>query len=46
LDRHHGLGAALDHRLERYAGLNPIVLAALGADRFPALPLRLVGGKR
>ena len=43
LDRVHGLGDDLDRRLEAYAGLDPDLLAALGADRFPAAPLRLVG---
>ena len=43
LDRAHGLGDDLDRRLEAYAGLDPDLLAALGADRFPAAPLRLVG---
>jgi hypothetical protein len=35
IDRYHGLGAVLDHRLERYARLDPVVLAAVGGDRFP-----------
>ena|SRR5437762_5968669 len=43
LDRHHGLGDDLDQRLEAFAALDPGLLAALGADRFPAAPLRLVG---
>ena len=46
LDRVHGLGDDLDRRLERYARLDPDLLAALGADRFPAAPLRIVGGAR
>ena len=46
LDRHHQLGGDLDDRLERYAQLDATVLAALGADRFPALPLRCVGEER
>jgi hypothetical protein len=46
LDRHHGLGDDLDRRLERYAALDHDFLAALGGDRFPPLPLRLVGGAR
>ena len=46
LDRHHGLGDDLDRRLEAFAGLDPDLLAALGADRFPAAPLRLVGSAR
>jgi hypothetical protein len=44
LDRHHGLGADLDRRLERYSSVEPDILAALGGDRFAAAPLRLVGG--
>jgi hypothetical protein len=46
LDRYHALGDDLDQRLERYAALDPGLLAALGADQFPAAPLRLVGGER
>ena len=46
LDRVHGLGDDLDRWLERYARLDPDLLAALGADRFPAAPLRIVGGAR
>ena len=46
LDRVHGLGDDLDRRLEAYAGLDPDLLVALGADRFPAAPLRVVGGAR
>jgi hypothetical protein len=46
LDRHHGLGDDLDQRLERYAAVDPELLRALGADTFPALPLRLVGVAR
>ena len=43
LDRDHGLGADLDHLLERFAGLDPEILRAVGGDRFPELPLRAVG---
>ena len=43
LDRHHGLGDDLDRRLERYAALDHRLLAALGGDRFPASPMRVVG---
>ena len=46
LDRHHGLGDDLDRRLQRYAALAPDLLAALGAGRFPAAPLRVVGSGR
>src|SRR5204863_9086737 len=46
LDRAHGLGDDLDRRLQRYAALAPDLLAALGADRFPAAPLRVVGSGR
>ena len=42
LDRHHGLGDDLDRRLEAFAGLDPDLLAALGVDRFPPAPLRVV----
>ena len=44
LDRHHGLADDLDRRLERYAALDPEVLRALGADRLPVSPVRIVGG--
>jgi hypothetical protein len=43
LDRYHGLGDDLDRRLEAYAALTPDLLTALGGDRFPHAPLRLVG---
>ena len=46
LDRVHGLGDDLDRRLERFAGADPKVLRELGGDRFPASPLRVVGGGR
>lgn len=35
-------GADLDDALARYAAGDPNMFRALGADRFPALPLRLV----
>jgi hypothetical protein len=46
LDRVHGLGDDVDRRLERYARLDPRLLRALGGDRFPASPTRVVGGAR
>ena len=46
LGRVHGLGDDLDRRLERYAGVDPEVLRAVGGDRFPAPPMRIVGGGR
>jgi hypothetical protein len=46
LDRVHGLGDDVDRRLERYAGLDLDTLRALGGDRFPASPIRVVGGAR
>ena len=46
LDRVHGLGDDLDRRLERYAGADPEVLRAVGGDRFPASPMRIVRGGR
>jgi hypothetical protein len=42
LDRHYGLGDDLDRRLARYARLDPVILAAVGGDRFPNMPLRMV----
>src|SRR5437868_15546582 len=41
LDRVHGLGDDLDQRLEAFAALDPGLLAAIDADRFPAATLRL-----
>src|ERR1700730_17555933 len=46
LDRHLGLGDDLDQRLERYATLDPSLLIAVAADRFPASPLRRLEGGR
>src|SRR5438105_11373630 len=46
LDHHHGLGDDLDRRLQRYARLDAELLHAVGGDRFPSAPLRLVGGAR
>jgi len=43
LDRYHDLGGDLDNRLARYAGLDPALLHALDADRFPASPIRVAG---
>jgi hypothetical protein len=45
LDRHHGLGDDLDHRLERYAELDPLILAVVGGDRFPASLVRVIEGR-
>jgi hypothetical protein len=44
--RHHGLHSDIDRRLERYARLDPALLRALGADKFPPSPIRVVGGAR
>lgn len=46
LARHHGIAGDIDRRLARYAALDPEILAALNADRFPADPIRAVGGRR
>lgn len=35
---------AVDAKLERYAALDPAVVAAFGGDRFPASPIRKVVG--
>ena len=43
LDRDHGLGGDLDDRLERYARLDPTILHAVGGDRFPTSPIRIIG---
>jgi hypothetical protein len=44
IGRHHGIDADIERRLAKYAALDPEILAAVGADRFPAAPIRLVGG--
>jgi hypothetical protein len=47
LDRHSNRGELLDIRLRRYAGLDPRLIRALGADRFPLAPQHIiVGGRR
>jgi hypothetical protein len=46
IGRHHGTAADIDQRLVRYAAIDTGILAAVGGDRFPALPLRAVGGVR
>jgi hypothetical protein len=38
--RHHGFADDIDRLLERYAALDPAVLAAIGGDRFPPSPIR------
>jgi hypothetical protein len=42
IDRHYALGADLDRRLTRYSRLNPAILRAIGADRFPHPPAHMV----
>ena len=46
IGRHHGSDDDIDRRLDWSAGLDHDLLAALGADRFPASPVRCVGGVR
>ena len=46
IKQHHGIDDDIDWRLERYAGLDPDVLAVLGGDRFAVSPLRVIGGDR
>jgi hypothetical protein len=46
IGRHHGISGDIERRLDGYAGLDRNLLAALGADRFPFSPVRLVGGAR
>jgi hypothetical protein len=46
LDRDHGLGADLDRQLGRFAKLDRALGQGAGGDRFPASPLRIVGGGR
>jgi hypothetical protein len=43
LVRRHNLGADPDELLAQYKALDPGVLAVLGADRFPPVPLHIVG---
>src|SRR2546430_13971325 len=44
IGRRHGIEDDIAARLQRYAQLDPDLLTAVGADRFPAAPLRLIGG--
>ena len=37
-----GQPALIADRVEAYAGLNPEIVRALGADRFPPMPLEVV----
>jgi hypothetical protein len=47
IGRHHpDIADDIDERLERYAGLDPNMLRAVGGDQFPASPVRIVGGTR
>ena len=47
LDRHSNRGEHLDIRPRRYADLDPELIRALGADRFPSAPQHIiVGGRR
>jgi hypothetical protein len=46
IGRVHSVEDDIAALLQRYAGLNHDLLGALGADRFPASPMRLVGGVR
>jgi hypothetical protein len=43
IGRHHGIEDDIARRLTAYAGLDHRLLAAVGADRFPAPPMRIVG---
>jgi hypothetical protein len=42
IDRHHGLRDDINQRLARYAKLDPGIVAVVGADKFPPLPVRLL----
>ncbi|HZK89045.1 MAG TPA: hypothetical protein VFC56_02760 [Stellaceae bacterium] len=44
IGRHHAIEADIARRVERYAGLDPEILAVVGGDRFLARPMRVVGG--
>jgi hypothetical protein len=40
-----GIEDEVDHLIERYAALDPVILRALGADRLPPPPIRAVAGR-
>lgn len=42
--RHHGIEDDITRRLAAYAALDPALLVSVGGDRFPASPVRIVGG--
>jgi hypothetical protein len=44
IGRHHGIEDDIAARLQRYAELDDDLLAALGGDRFPPSPLRVLAG--
>lgn len=44
--RHCGLADDIDARLAKYAEADPELLRRAGADRFPATPIRAIGGAR
>jgi hypothetical protein len=44
IGRHHGISEDIARRLARYAALDPTILAVVGGDRFPPLPLYAIGG--
>jgi uncharacterized protein YoaH (UPF0181 family) len=46
IGRVHGGEDDIAARFERYAGIDHELLAALGTDRFPASPMRIVEGAR
>jgi len=46
IGRHHGIEDDVAARLDRYAAVDHDLLAALGADRFPASPMRVVGSRQ
>jgi hypothetical protein len=43
IGRRHNLHDDIDRRLARYATLDPGMLHAIGADRFPPPPLHAIG---
>jgi hypothetical protein len=45
IGRHHDIGEDIDRRLEKYAELDPDMLASVGGDRFPESPMRAIGGQ-
>jgi hypothetical protein len=46
IGRHHDIGEDIGRRIEAFAAFDRVMLAAVGGDRWPALPLHLIRGER